>query len=80
MELNINLNEFSQEMEFNLDSSHLAEDEKKPENENQLPESLRLYFELVDKDPEHPIAQCLLCVKKKTKNSKYKGFKNFLSN
>ena len=57
MELNINMNEFSQEMEFNLDSSHLAKDEKKPENENQLPELLRLYFELVDKDPEHPIAQ-----------------------
>ena len=80
MELNINVNESSQEMEFNLDSSHSAEDEKKLENENQLPESLRPYFELVDKDPEHPIAQCLLCVEKKAKNSKCKGFKNSLSN
>ena len=43
-------------MEFNHDLSHSAEDEKKLENENQLPESLRPYFELVDKDPEHPIA------------------------
>ena len=80
MELNINMNESSQEMEFNLDSSHLAEDEKKLENENQLPESLLPYFEFVDKDPEYPMAQCLLCVKKKAKNSKYKGFKNSLSN
>ena len=68
MELNINMNESSQEMEFNLNSSHSAEDEKL-ENENQLPESLRPYFELVDEDPEYPIAQCLLCVKKKAKNS-----------
>ena len=74
------MNESLQEMEFNLDSSHSAEDEKKLENENQLPELLRPYFELVDKDPEHPIAQCLLCVEKKAKNSKYKGFKNSLSN
>ena len=74
------MNESSQEMEFKLDSSHSAEDEKKLENENQLPESLRTYFELVDKDPEHSIAQCLLYVKKKAKNSKYKGFKNSLSN
>ena len=80
MELNINMNESSQEMELNLDSSHSAEDEKKLENENQLPESLRPYFELVDKEQEHPIGQCLLCVKKKAKNSKYKGFKNSLSN
>ena len=74
------MNESSQEMEFNLDSSHSAEDEKKLENENQFPESLRPYFELVHKDPEHSIAQCLLCVKKKAINSKYKGFKNSLSN
>ena len=60
MELNISLNESSQEKEFNLDSSHSAEDEKKLENENQLLESLRPYFELVDKDIEHPIAKCLL--------------------
>ena len=80
MDLNINMNESPQEMEFNLDSSHSAEDEKKLENENQLPESLRPYFELVDKDPKHPIAQCLFCVKKNAKNSKYKGFKNSLSN
>ena len=80
MELNINVNESSQEMEFNLDSSHSAEDEKKLENENQFSESLRPYFEVVDEDREYPIAQCLLCVKKKTKNSKYKGFKNSLSN
>ena len=66
MELNINMNKSSQEMEFNLDSSHSAEDEKL-ENENQLPESLHPYFELVDKDPEHPIVQCLLCVKKAKK-------------
>ena len=79
MELNISMNKSPQEMKFNLDSSHSAEDEKKPENGNQLPESLRPYFKLVDKDPEHPIAQCLLCVKK-AKNSKYKGFKNSLSN
>ena len=70
MELNINMNKSSQEMEFNLDSSHLAEDEKKLKNENQLTESLRPYFELANKDPEHPIAQCLLCVKKKAKNAK----------
>ena len=74
------MNESPQEMEFNLDSSPLTEDEKKLEKENQLPESLRPYFEFVDKDPEHPIAQCLLCVKKKAKNSKYKGFKNSQSN
>ena len=79
MELNINVNEFLQEMEFNLDSSHSAEDEKL-ENENQLPESLRPYFEVVDEDREYAIAQCLLCVKKKAKNSKYKGFKNSLFN
>ena len=64
MELNINMNKSLQEMEFNLDSSQSAEDE------NQFPESLRPYFKLVDKDPEHSIAQCLLCVKKKVKNSK----------
>ena len=69
MELNINLNKSSQEMEFNLDSNHLAEDEKL-KNENQLPESLRPYFELANKDPEYPIAQCLLCLKKKAKNAK----------
>ena len=69
MELNINMNESPQEMEFNLYSSHSAEDVKKLENESQLPESLCPYFELVNKDPEHPIAQCLLCVKKKAKNS-----------
>ena len=69
MELNINMSKSSQEMEFNLDSSHLAKDEKKLKNENQLPESLRPYFELANKDPEHPIAQCLLCVKK-AKNAK----------
>ena len=69
MELNINMNKSSQ-MEFNLDSSHLAEDEKKLKNENQLPESLHPYFELANKDPEHPIVQCLLCVKKKAKNAK----------
>ena len=63
------MNKSSQEMEFNLDSSHLAKDEKL-KNENQLPESLRPYFELANKDPEHPIAQCLLCVKKKAKNAK----------
>ena len=75
------MNKSPQEMEFNLDSSHSAENEKKLENENQqLPKSLRPYFELVDKDPEHPIAQCLLCVKKKAKNFKYKRFKNSLSN
>ena len=44
------MNESSQEMEFNLDSSHSAEDEKKLKNENQLPESLRPYFELVDRE------------------------------
>ena len=58
------MNESSQEMKLNYDSSHSAEDEKKLENENQLPESLRHYFDFVDKGPEHPIAQCLLCVKK----------------
>ena len=78
MELNIDINESSQEMEFNLYSSHLAKDEKKLENENQLLESLRFYFDVVDEDPEYPMAQCLLCVK--AKNSKYKGFKNSLSN
>ena len=67
MELNISLNESSQETEFNLDSSHSAEDEKKLENENQLPESLRFFFELVDKDPEHPIAQCLLWWRRRQK-------------
>ena len=74
------MNESLQEMKLNHDSSHSAEDEKKLENENQLPESLRPYFEVVDEDPEYPIAQCLLCVKKKAKNSKYKSFKNSLSN
>ena len=53
------MNESPQEMEFNLDSSPLTEDEKL-EKENQLPESLRPYFEFVDKDPENPIAQCFL--------------------
>ena len=61
------MNKSPQEMEFNLDSSHSTKDEKKLKNENQLPKSLRPYFELVNKDPEHPVAQCFLCVKKKAK-------------